>query len=150
MDLRISVTQQGVSWEQLVGKEHDELGYPIIVNSYDGNSKILSISEFHNALPYTTEIPAVDAQKTIGMLKILGFNISLFEEFQYSESTLYKLRGFNQAGFTYVTYNQDTQKIMIDDICEATFFLEQEKEYLITSVFSQKISKIFIIDIINF
>lgn len=154
MDVIIHTTNSMIKWQELVGKEHTDLGYKVIINSYSSETKKLSISEFHNDYPYTSEIVTIDNNRCANILSNYGFNIDLIEEFTYSNSTIYRMKGLQQAGFTYITYNNETQKFMIDDTCELTFLTIDEQEHLLISKLSienERLieNKILIDDIIN-
>ena len=152
MDILIQIKQETPQWDIMVGKEHNELGYKIIVNSYDSAKKCLSISEFHDDYPYTSELVLFDLDKSKEILKCYGFDIYTEEMFSYSETTLYRMRGLEQAGFYSINYDYNTDKFMIDNMCELTFLKEDEKSHLIkarTKVRTISETPILISDIIN-
>lgn len=148
MNILIYTMKDKILWQDLVGKEHEELGYKIIINSYNNKKNVLSISEFHNNYPYTNEIVTIEKDKCLNILKNYGFNITFKEIFNYSEETIIKLKGLQQAGFSYIIYNNSTKKFMVDNIFELTFLTSEEREHLLVVKFYD-VLKIEINDIIN-
>lgn len=148
MDILIQINQEMPQWETMVGKEHNELGYKIIVNSYNSAKKCLSISEFHDEYPYTNEIILFDKDRSVEVLNYYGFKVIFEDIFSYSNETLYKMRGLEQAGFYSINYDYNTDKFMIDNMCELTFLTEDEKSHLL-KVRTISETPILISDIIN-
>lgn len=128
MDLIIRISNNTIRWEDLVGKEHTEFGYKVIIDSYSKERKKITISEFHNDTPYSSEIVVLDADRCINTLSSFGFNINILEYFSYTKETLYKLKGFQQAGFVSITYNG--VDFTADGMCELTFLTEDERNHL--------------------
>lgn len=148
MDLIIRMSNGIINWSDLVGKEHTEFGYKVIIDSYSKDTQKIVVSEFHNDVPYSSEIVIVDANRAITTLSSFGFNINILEYFSYTEETLYKLKGFQQAGFVSITY--DSESFMVDGMCELTFLTEDERNHLMkVKTLSISETPILISDIIN-
>lgn len=148
MKIDISVSNGLVEWTELVGKEHNEFGYTVIINSYSSQSKAISISEFYGGYPYTSEITTVDKDRCIAILSEYGFEINLINKFPYSNETIYKMMGLQQAGFSNISYEDELNKLMVDGIFEVAFLTPAEKTHLLEITNSSN-NTISIDDIVN-
>ena len=118
-----------IKWEQLVGKQvtKDEANYTI-VNSYDSVNHILSISEFIDNYPYTSEINTIDETKTLQILQTFGFVIEIIEVLELSEASYNKLKGLNEVGYGILSLKNDM--FYLNDLIPLDFLTVTDKEYI--------------------
>ncbi|WP_432204445.1 hypothetical protein ACQ9ZF_05145 [Cetobacterium somerae] len=129
MILEISIKNNKICWEELVGKEHDELGYKVLCWQYDSELNKVKINEYHNEIAYTNDIVLADTERALIQIKNLGFEIILKETFFFLQDTIQKAQGLIQAGFSKLIKSENNY--MVDNIFQQTFLLENELQYLL-------------------
>lgn len=118
-----------IKWEQLVGYKiiKNKNDY-IVVNYYNNNNHILSISEFIDGYPYTSEINTIDESKAIVMLNTFGFKIEFIENINLSKESYDKLEGFNNLGYGVLSLKNGI--FYLNDLIPLDFLTKTDKEYI--------------------
>lgn len=139
-----------VKWGQLVGKQvtKDEANY-IIVNSYDISNHMLSISEFIDNYPHTSEINTIDETKTLQILQTFGFVIEVIEAIELNENSYNKLKKLNEVGYGVLSLKNDI--FYLNDLIPLDFLTTADKEYIMKIYNNEKgqDGTIFLYNILN-
>ena len=119
-----------IKWEQLVGYKiiKNKNDY-IVVNYYNNNNHILSISEFIDGYPYTSEINTIDESKAIVMLNTFGFKIEFIENINLSKESYDKLEGFNNLGYGVLSFKKGI--FYLNDLIPLDFLSDIDKKYIL-------------------
>ena len=126
----INIINGEIQWSELVGTELVIRDYKIICIGYNKTSSILQIAEYRTEKNYTNEIVVLDVEKTISILKSFNIDIKLIQKFTWSQETLTKVRGLEQAGFTYVIYDLSKDTALLDGKMEMNIFKKNELLYI--------------------
>lgn len=135
VDKIITVSNNIINWDELVGYEAQLKDYKIIIVGYNKQKYLLSISEIRPDLVITNELCMYDGEKSVEILKQFGLNISIVHKFKFSETTFQKINGLFQAGFSFMDYNIEEDRILVDSKFEMNELItDKEKAYLYSRV----------------
>lgn len=126
----IHIIDNNVQWNELVGIENNIKNYKIMCIGYNQIENKLLLAEYRTTRNYTNEIITIDTEKTIDILKIFDINVKLIEKFTWSKDTLTKIKGLEQAGFSYVIYDSNKSIVLLDGKMEIDLFNTQERKYI--------------------